>query len=286
MRRLLKNQFKAISLANNQTLRGGHGWDRPDVPLDLNPLYVHKREVLSPTHTRACSISLSIKQSFSWDFHSHFHSSILINLIESYACIHASIALLIIMHLMDIFVPLFSWITQLSIFDSNMWMYDQVFPEYVISYNEIFLRDQWGAIKESLSQQAYIAVILSVIAGIYYFNAAPRVTHKHSLTNTPIPKQSNKRTTWNTPINQPTSHLFNTFENNPFCTFVYSFIYHSNWVSTPTMPRLNWMTTTVFTRREVPSDPTSLDSVNITYPAALFIWRILLSKEHLKKIFV
>ena len=32
-------------LAQIQALRGGHGWDRPDVPLNFNPPYKHKREV-------------------------------------------------------------------------------------------------------------------------------------------------------------------------------------------------------------------------------------------------
>lgn len=45
IRRLLKNQMKLATSGHVQTLRSGHGWDRPDVPLELNPLYVHKREV-------------------------------------------------------------------------------------------------------------------------------------------------------------------------------------------------------------------------------------------------
>lgn len=56
-----------------------------------------------------------------------------------------------------------------------MWMYDQVFPEYVISYNEIHLRDQWNGILESLSQSAYFWAIMAFIAGFYYLNASPRV---------------------------------------------------------------------------------------------------------------
>lgn len=59
-----------------------------------------------------------------------------------------------------------------------MWVYDQVFPEYIISYNEIHLKDQWNAIKETVSQSGYIAAILLMIGVFYYGNAAPRVSKR------------------------------------------------------------------------------------------------------------
>ncbi|EAR97199.1 hypothetical protein TTHERM_00481330 (macronuclear) [Tetrahymena thermophila SB210] len=106
LRRVLKNQFNLIHKGQAQAVRGGHGWDRPDVPLSFNPLYVHKRE--------------------------------------------------------------------LSIFDTNMWMYDQVYPEYVISYNEIHLVDQWKGLKESFSQSAYWWAMMAMVFGFYFINTTPR----------------------------------------------------------------------------------------------------------------
>lgn len=45
LRRILRNQLSLLNSGKIQTARSGHGWDRPDVPLELNPLYVHRREV-------------------------------------------------------------------------------------------------------------------------------------------------------------------------------------------------------------------------------------------------
>ncbi|EGR31219.1 hypothetical protein IMG5_115520 [Ichthyophthirius multifiliis] len=106
LRRILNNHFK-LALNKQQQLRGGHGWDRPDVPLSLNPIYVHKREI--------------------------------------------------------------------SIFDNNMWAYDQVYPEYMITYSEMYVRDEWGALKEILYNSTYIVFTLGLIGMFYYFNANYRV---------------------------------------------------------------------------------------------------------------
>jgi hypothetical protein len=38
--------------------RGGHGWDRPDVPLSIHPSYEHKREVKFSTFSNSPDQSL------------------------------------------------------------------------------------------------------------------------------------------------------------------------------------------------------------------------------------
>lgn len=76
IRKLIRSDLLHLK---KQTLRGGHGWDRPDVPLSLNYPYKHKREVF--------------------------------------------------------YLFLFKQI-KISIYETNLWFYDQSQPEYFINNNE------------------------------------------------------------------------------------------------------------------------------------------------------
>jgi len=46
-------------------------------------------------------------------------------------------------------------------------MYDGVFPEYVISYNEIYLRDEWNAVKEFFKLSTYVTAAAIGISLFY-----------------------------------------------------------------------------------------------------------------------
>lgn len=59
LRRVLSNQLKLSMLGKGQTIRSGHGWDRPDVPTAIIPEYVHKREV-----SHFYEIKMRISESF------------------------------------------------------------------------------------------------------------------------------------------------------------------------------------------------------------------------------
>jgi len=62
-----------------------------------------------------------------------------------------------------------------SIFDSNIWFYDDTAPEYAFSYPEIHMHDHFGVLKDWFYKMPYIFACFAFVSSFYYFGCNSHV---------------------------------------------------------------------------------------------------------------